>query len=139
MRTLKIDRSETEFPYEYECPNCESFEFIFTSQKVTQPPWECETCGELYIPSSDTVRKPTELTIRLMRGHTARQITCDNCDETFSREVLEKSLKQLIEREDSSIENHLLYQIDRPQELAYWNCPECGEPEDFLSNNRPRR
>lgn len=138
MQTLTIRPSETQFPYEFECQNCRSFKFRFDSKKIRQAPWECGVCDEVYIPCPDTVENPTDIALRIIRGNAVKDMKCIECEESFDRDKLEESLKDLIENGNPNTEGHVLYQIHNPEDMVFWECPKCGEPVDFLQKNRPK-
>jgi rubrerythrin len=56
---------------------------------------------------------------------------CKKCGRSFFRKRFQEKLQELLKTENSEGENHLLYQLDRASELAYWICPGCKNPVDF--------
>ena len=75
-----------------------------------------------------------EIIIEIMKEVTPYKWRCRECGSEFFRKVFEDKILELLETEDSESENHLLFQIDRASELAYWECPECENPVDFSGN-----
>lgn len=141
--TLDIDLYEQDFPLtgeEAECPSCNQEGLTISREDAKTPPWECKVCNQLYLPQPEQLEldEVEDLLIRLLQGNMARRPECSNCKETVKRENFAENIKELISIHQGSIEETLLYQLSSVQDIAFWECPHCGESADFYSNQRPR-
>jgi hypothetical protein len=129
IRTIAAQEHSNGKRVEFTCESCERFEFALSQSELSEAPYECRVCDELYIPEKQEVANYDALAVKIFQHVTPSKPDCPECGESFRRSNLIENFEEVLSMD--SDKHPTAYQVSDAGTLSLMRCPSCEEKVDF--------